>query len=248
MHPLPTGETLEVLVAGCGTGRNAIEIAQKYRRARVLAVDLSLASLAAAKRKTPPALVEAIDYAQADILNIGALNRSFDLISASGVLHHFTDPLAGWRALLGVLKPGGVMHLGLYSDIARREIVAAREFIADKGYGSSTEDIRRCRQELMNSSHRVLAKFNDFFSTSECRDLLFHVQEQRFTIPEINLFLAEQNLGFLGFEFDPGTMQQLRAMFAQAGQSLTDLDAWQDLESNNPDGFANMYQFWVQKC
>jgi SAM-dependent methyltransferase len=240
-------ETIDVLVAGCGTGRNAIEIAQKYRGARVLAIDLSVASLAAAKRKTPQPLADKIQYAQADILNAASLNRTFDLISASGVLHHFADPLTGWRALLNVLKPGGVMHLGLYSDLARRDVVAARKFIAEKDYGASAAEIRRCRQDLMGTAHRVLAKFGDFFSTSECRDLLFHVQESRFTIPAIKAFLAEQNLRFLGFEFDPATMRQVQAMFAQAGKSLVDLDAWHDLETNNPDAFATMYQFWVQK-
>ena len=36
---------IDILRAGCGTGRHPIEVAQKYREARVLAVDLSLASL-----------------------------------------------------------------------------------------------------------------------------------------------------------------------------------------------------------
>ena len=53
-RPLGARERFDVLVAGCGTGRYALEIAQSYRGARVLAVDLSLASLAHAKRKTPP--------------------------------------------------------------------------------------------------------------------------------------------------------------------------------------------------
>ena len=45
--------------------------------------------------------------------------------------------------------------------------------------------------------------FNDFYSTSECRDLLFHVQEHRMTLPQIKAFLVAQELQFLGFEIDP---------------------------------------------
>lgn len=247
LHAAPARATTDILVAGCGTGRNAIEIAQKYRDVNVLAVDLSLASLAHAKRKTPRALANKISYGQADILNIGAIGRSFDVVSASGVLHHLANPFAAWRGLLSVLKPGGVMHLGLYSEIARRDVVAVRKFIADRGYGSTPDEIRRCRQELLNSPHKGIARFADFFSTSECRDLLFHVQESRLTIPAIKAFLAENNLTFIGFEFEPGLMQQYRTVFAQAGQSITDLDRWHILETNYPDTFSAMYQFWVQK-
>ena len=52
--------------------------------------------------------------------------------------------------------------------------------------------------------------FNDFYSTSECRDLLFHVQEHRMTLPQIKAFLAAQDLQFLGFEIDRGTRAPLR--------------------------------------
>src|SRR5262245_4603603 len=67
-RPLGSSSGIEVLVAGCGTGRHPIEVAQKYKDARVLAVDLSLTSLCYAKRKTPAPLAEKIEYAQADIL------------------------------------------------------------------------------------------------------------------------------------------------------------------------------------
>src|SRR5262249_2751578 len=43
---------VDILVAGCGTGRHPVESAQKFAGARVLAIDLSLASLAYAQRKT----------------------------------------------------------------------------------------------------------------------------------------------------------------------------------------------------
>ena len=74
-----------------------------------------------------------IDYAQADILQLGAIGRTFDLIQSAGVLHHLADPWAGWRVLLSLLRPGGVMRIGLYSETARRGVVAARAFIAQRG-------------------------------------------------------------------------------------------------------------------
>lgn len=240
-------EDLDILVAGCGTGWQAISIAQKYRGARLLAIDLSLSSLAFAKRSTPPAVAGRIDYAQADILKLGALGRRFDVVEASGVLHHMGDLFAGWRVLISLLRPNGLMHIGLYSEAARRDVVAARTFIADGGYRATPEDIRRCRQDLIATPLRSLARFADFYSTSECRDLLFHTQEARVTIPQIKSFLSENDLRFTGFEFEAGTQQRLRAHFAQSGWSLTDLDRWHALEADEPALFAGMYQFWVQK-
>src|SRR5712691_2162828 len=92
-------DDIEILVAGGGTGRHPVETAQKFSGARALAVDLSLASLAYAKRKAREAGLTNLDFAQADILKLGSIGRSFDIIEASGVLHHMADPFAGWRVL-----------------------------------------------------------------------------------------------------------------------------------------------------
>jgi SAM-dependent methyltransferase len=245
-RPLASDSSIDVLVAGCGTGRHPIEVAHKYKGARVLAVDLSLTSLCYAKRKTPAPLAEKIEYAQADILKLGSIERTFDLIEASGVLHHLADPTAGWRVLLALLRPGGFMHMGLYSELARRDIVAARAFILEQGYRPTADDIRRCRQELLDSPLSGVAKVSDFFSTSECRDLLFHIQERRLTIPQIKSFIVENDLKFIGFEFAPQVMQRYRDIFG-GDRFVRDLDRWHAFETERPDTFAGMYQFWIQK-
>jgi SAM-dependent methyltransferase len=174
----------------------------------------------------------------------------FDVIEASGVLHHLADPFAGWRALLSMLRPGGVMLLGLYSEIARRDIVAARDFIAARGYRPAADDIRRCRQELFDCADGTPLKnvtlLPDFFSVSGCRDLLFHIQEHRLSLPEIASFIAESNLQFLGFELDPQTRRNYRRRFP-GDAAMTVLEQWHRYETDNPRTFINMYQFWVQK-
>jgi len=243
----PLGKSgIEVLVAGSGTGRHPIEVARQYRDAQVLAIDLSLTSLCYAKRKTPASLAHKIEYAQADILKLAQIDRTFDLIEASGVLHHLADPPAGWRALLSLLRSGGFMHVGLYSELARRDIVAARTFVLEQGYRPTADDIRRCRQDLLNSQLKTVAKAGDFFSTSECRDLLFHIQERRLTIPDIKAFIGENDLKFIGFEFAPRVMQHYRDIFG-GDRFMRDLDRWHAFETERPDTFAGMYQFWVQK-
>jgi Tfp pilus assembly protein PilF/2-polyprenyl-3-methyl-5-hydroxy-6-metoxy-1,4-benzoquinol methylase len=246
LHGLPEGDGLDVLVAGCGTGRLAIAIAQTFAGARILAVDLSLASLAYAQRKSR-ALGCDIAYAQADILQLESIGRTFDFIEVSGVLHHLADPEAGWRVLLSLLRPGGVMRVALYSELARRDIVAARAFCAERGFGPTAHDIRAAREALLGSELRQkLARIPDFYTTSECRDLLFHAQEQRFTIARIRAFLAEQNLTFIGFHIPPPLVAAYGRRFPY-DRGLRALDNWEQFEREQPDTFLSMYQFWVQK-
>ncbi len=244
------GSGHDVLVVGCGTGQQPVDIARSFRDVRVLAVDLSLASLAYAQRQTAALGVVGVEYAQADLLRLGETGRQFDMIQASGVLHHMADPMEGWRALLAMLRPGGVMYVGLYSKLARRDVVAAREFIAAHGFRAIPEDIRRCRQAMMNmaeetSLHR-LSRSSDFGGMSGCRDLLFHVQEHRLSIPEIAGFLSVERLTFLGFDLPTAVARSYRARFPH-DLGMTDFQHWDQFERDHPDTFSGMYQFWVQK-
>jgi 2-polyprenyl-3-methyl-5-hydroxy-6-metoxy-1,4-benzoquinol methylase len=248
--PMADDSAPEVLVAGCGTGSQSILIAQRFRGARVLAIDLSLSSISYAKRKTQELGIHNIEYAQADILKLGEIIDTFDIIESVGVLHHLADPFAGWRTLLSRLRPGGFMGLGFYSELARRHVVKTREFIGACGYTSTPDDIRRFRQDLAAQGESVefqwLSKTPDFYSTSECRDLLFHVQEHRLTLGRIESFLDEFGLHFIGFELDPRVVHQYRARFTD-DPSSTNLRNWASFEADNPDTFAGMYRFWIQQ-
>ena len=248
--PMADDSQPEVLIAGCGTGSQPILMTQRCRGLRILAVDLSLSSISYALRKTREFGITNIEYAQADILRLGGLTRTFDIIAAVGVLHHLADPFAGWRTLLSRLRPGGFMNLGFYSEIARRHVVKARQFIAARGYAGTVDDIRRFRRDLAvqdaSAELQWLSRMPDFYSTSECRDLLFHVQEHRLTLDQIGAFLSESGLRFLGFELDAHVVHQYRIRFAD-DPTATNLHHWELFEADNPDTFLGMYQFWVQK-
>jgi Flp pilus assembly protein TadD/2-polyprenyl-3-methyl-5-hydroxy-6-metoxy-1,4-benzoquinol methylase len=247
----PKGESdvAYILSAGCGTGQLALEITQGIR-SRTLAVDLSTASLGYAKRKALELGLSGIEFAQADLLELGVLGRTFDVIECSGVLHHLADAFVGWKALLPLLRPGGFMTVGLYSEAARKGIAAAQHFVTQGGYGTSMDGIRRCRQDLLNSpacQDFGVAASDDFFGVSSCRDLLFHVQESRTQLPAIDTFLRENGLIFLGFETDPGTLKAYRQRFPE-DSAATNLRFWHIFEEENPSAFSGMYRFWIQKA
>ena len=112
------------------------------------------------------------------------------------MLHHLADPKAGWRVLLSLLAPDGIMRVGLYSEAARRSIVEARALIAERGYPATADGIRALRQDIIRERDEprwnLVVRTVDFYSMSGCRDIFFHVMEHRLTIPEIKSFLDEQ--------------------------------------------------------
>lgn len=245
--PSPTPVAGDVLVAGCGTGRQSVMAGLAYGpAARILAVDLSRASLAYAARMTRRFGLSNIRYAQADILGLVDLDQRFDVIECMGVLHHMAEPMAGWRVLAGLLRPGGTMRVGLYSRHARTLVDTGRAMIAARGLDTGAASIRRFRHEVLSAPGPLAAlpaASADFFTTSGIRDLLFHVQEHTFTIPDLARCLDELGLEFLGF----GLPESIAAkLLAEAGEG-DGLMAWDAVERRHPALFRGMYQFTCRK-
>ena len=239
-----------VLIAGCGTGSHSIN-AIKYKNTNILAVDLSLTSLAYAKRKTEKLGYKNIKYLHADILQLNKLNRKFDIIECAGTLHHMKDPIKGLKVLLDILEPHGFLRIGLYSETGRQHVVKARELIKKRNFRNTNENIKNFRQEIINDiedqSFKLITQSQDFYSTSSVRDFLFHVQEHRFTIPQISKILKDLDLEFLGFFFDDEHIKRKFSKFFPNDKENISLDNWHQFEINNPNIFSSMYQFWVKK-
>jgi len=241
-------ESPEILIAGCGTGQHVVVTASRFSNARVLALDLSLNSLSYALRKTRELEFSNIEYAQADIMELGTLERRFDIIESVGVLHHLGEPWAGLKILVELLRSGGLMLIGLYSQSARQNIVRGRALISQKGYTTAPRDIRRCRQDIIDKAENgdgemaEICNYIDFYSLSSCRDLLFHVQERCFTLLQIEAALKALELRFLGFE----TLRKSKNP-NPSKRANTSLTSWHEFELKNPDTFRSMYQFWCRK-
>tara|TARA_Y100000996_G_scaffold204623_1_gene160521 strand:- start:658 stop:1947 length:1290 start_codon:yes stop_codon:yes gene_type:complete len=238
----------EILIAGCGTGQHSISTASRFLNSSVLAIDLSFSSLAYAKRKTMELGIKNIEYMQADILNLKNLNKKFDIIESSGVLHHMDKPIEGWKILTNCLKKHGLMKIGLYSQLARADIKKIRDEISLLGIESNQPDMISYRNKLIKSNeehHNNILDSLDFYSLSSFRDLLFHAQEHNFTIKQIKNNLQELGLIFCGFEGEK-IISSFKKINNKNGD-LYDLSKWEIFEQNNPNIFSGMYQFWCQK-
>lgn len=241
-----------VLIGGCGSGHHAFVVARQMPKARILAVDLSRASLAHAIRWQRKLGIDNVEFVHGDILKLGVLSQRFQFVESFGVLHHMKDPLAGWRVLVGLTEPGGLMHIGLYSELARRIVVESRAYIAEHGYADTPADIRRFRHAIRAMPDGTYLKDanvcnREFYSVSSLRDLLFHVQEHRYTVPMIRDQAAELGLEFVGFaSLDPGIEEAYRVRFPD-DPTRTNLKNWERFEEEHPRTFRNTYDMWFRK-
>ena len=241
-------KNVEILIAGCGTGQHAITTASKYKNAEIFALDLSFNSLAYAKRNAKELNCKNINFIQGDLLDIRKLNKKFDIIESVGVLHHMAEPLIGWETLTDCLKNDALMLIGLYSEKARKNIANIRKNISSLKIKTSKKNIINFRKDILenyNTKWDSIKYSPDFYSTSGVRDLLFHVQEHRFTVQKIRSYINKLGLVFLGFE-DTYVLDRFKKKYDQIND-LYNLDLWNKFELDNPRIFAGMYQFWCKK-
>ncbi len=242
----------DILIAGCGTGKHAIEVAMSVYGATITAIDLSVSSLSYAVRKALELDIANIKFFHGDILELGGMEKKFDVIESVGVLHHMLDPMAGFRALVSLLKPGGYMKIGLYSSIARKYIADARGAIASQLSDITDDEIREFRNNILRSPETdprkgFFSNYRDFFGMSECRDLVFHVQEHCFTLPQLKTILDQLELSFLGFELHNRSILNTYQNLFPTNPKRNSLENWHAYELKYPNTFAGMYQFWVKK-
>ena len=241
-------DNVDVLVAGCGTGQHAITTATKYENSFITAIDLSATSLSYAKRKAEELNIKNIEFLQMDILDLVNFDKKFNIIEAVGVLHHMAEPFKGWKTLNNRLIPGGLMMIGLYSKIARDHIGTIRDIINKLDIKINKKNIINFREKIISSNanhYKLIKQSPDFYSLSNLVDLLFHVQEHRFTISDIDNYISKINLKFCGFE-----NKEVINLFIKKNKNkhdLYNLDLWNEFEINNNRIFAGMYQFWCQK-
>ncbi len=243
----PIQKESSVLIAGCGTGQQVVN-AQRYKNAKITAIDLSSSSLAYAQRKITQLGIKNVRFIHMDILDLPKLNQKFDVIESSGVIHHMHNPSDGLKALSSALKGNGFIKLGLYSQIARDRLGDEAKIMSEN-IDEEDDRLVEIRQQIIaknNSNSSRLFRINDFYTRSMFRDLCLHVKEHRFTIIQLRDFLDESHLRFLGFLLPQSIKSDYLLSYPDDPYQL-DLDNWNEFELNNPSTFLAMYQFWASR-
>jgi SAM-dependent methyltransferase len=247
-RPSPLPVAADILVAGCGTGREAAITASRFPDSNVTAIDISESSLAYAEARCRALGLDRIEFRLLDLHRAGELGKRFDFITSSGVLHHLPDPEAGWAKLVEVLKPGGGMHVMLYSKVGRLKVRAAQSLIADLR-GRRVDDglLREVRRRLIERAPQLMLGSGDYHTLAGIHDLLLHPHEDPFDVPRIARALDSLGLELLAFEL-PTPLARARYLSEHPHDpDFRDVAAWSALEKSQPFLFAAMYKFWCRR-
>lgn len=191
-------EDKTILIAGCGTSQ-AAKYALRWPEAKVTGIDFSATSVRRTEELKQKYNLNNLDVYQLPLERVSELGRSFDRIVCTGVVHHLADPDAGMRALRGVFKPDGAMHLMVYAPYGRTGIYMMQEYCRRLAIGHSKEDIRDLIEMLKVLPHghpleRLLREAPDFRHEAGLADALLHPQDRAYSVPQFFDFL--QNSGF----------------------------------------------------
>jgi SAM-dependent methyltransferase len=195
---------LRILCAGCGSSQAAL-IALNNPDCVVLGIDLSEASLAHTNRLLDRHKLTNLELRRMSLLDVGELNRSFDLIVSTGVLHHLPNPEAGLKALADVLDQSGSMAIMLYGKTGRAGVYLLQDILQRLGAGQNAEGLRMARELLkfVPSHHYLISTTGqlpkDLADDAGIVDMLLHPQDRAYSVPEIMEFIEAAGLIFFGW-------------------------------------------------
>jgi len=205
-----------VLIAGGGTGDNAISWAEQLRdkeNCEVVYLDMSTASTNIAKKRAAVRKLTDIKWVNDSILNIPDLGLGqFDHVDCAGVLHHLADPDAGLEALVSVLKPNGAMSLMVYAPYGRTGIYVIQNLmrLVNGKEESPRQKIKNTKAILESlpiyHTYKVARQlktltYNDETNAAGIYDMFLHTQDRAYTILEVHDWLERCGLQMAG---EPG--------------------------------------------
>lgn len=189
-----------VLIAGCGTSQ-AARYALRAPAANVTAIDISETSLRHTRALQRRYDLRNLVVRRLAIEDVQNLDRLFDVIVCTGVLHHLPDPDGGLRVLREVLRPRGAMHLMVYARYGRAGIYMMQEYCRLLGIGTSERELQELGATLdaLPGDHAmagVLRHAKDFRRPDAMADALLNPLDRAYTVPELYAWLARCGLSF----------------------------------------------------
>jgi len=196
----PYREDRSILIAGCGTSQ-AAKHASRWPAAHVTGIDFSATSVRCTEELKRKHNLKNLRVYQLPIERVSELETMFDQIVCTGVLHHLADPDAGLRALRGLLKPDGAMHLMVYAPYGRTGIYMLQEFCRRTGIHATDGEIRDLIGALgaLPPGHpleNLLREAPDFRQEAALADALLHPQDRAYSVPQVFDFIKKGGLTF----------------------------------------------------
>jgi SAM-dependent methyltransferase len=173
-----------ILEIGCGTGQMSLYLARGMRI--VIGADLTRASLQLGAAAAERFGVAGVQFVETDLHRPGLRAGAFDVVYASGVLHHTPDPRASFAQMLPLLRPGGMIVIGLYNGFARLPLRLRRAVARISGYRWIPFDpVLRDRKSEPARREAWL------------RDQYRHPEEHRHTVAQVRRWFRESGVEYI---------------------------------------------------
>lgn len=173
-----------IVEIGCGTGQMSLYLARGDRV--VVGADLTRASLALGAAAARRFGLDRVQFVETDLQRPGLRKGAFDVVYSSGVVHHTRDPRSSFAHLVRLVRPGGIVLLGLYNTWARLPSRARRVVARLTGYRAVPFD------PVLKDRTAEPARWRAWL-----RDQYQHPEEHRHSIGEVQRWFAENDVEYL---------------------------------------------------
>ena len=237
----PLQPDLDILIAGCGTNQAAV-FAYNNPTAKVVAVDVSQPSLDHEKFLKDKYSLKNLELQLLPIEEAPSLNRKFDLVMSTGVLHHMDDPKAGMKALADVMRPDAVAAIMLYARYGRTGVELMQAVFREMGLRQDEESLRMVKAAIasLGPDHPLqsyLAIAPDLNFDAGVVDTFLHGRDKSFTVDDCLDLVSSAGLvfqdWFLRKSYYPPNLIEPGNEFFSAVNDLPAEKMWSTMERIN---------------
>ena len=230
---------MAILIAGCGTNQAAV-FAYNNPGAKVVAIDVSQPSLDHHKYLKDKYAMKNLELHRLPIEEVQSLDRDFDLIISTGVLHHLAEPKTGMKALAGCLRPDGVTAIMLYARYGRIGVEIMQAIFREIGLTQEEASLFTVKEAiaLLPADHPVRSYLSfapDLRFDAGLVDTFLHGRDRSYTVDDCLDLVASAGLvfqaWFLKSAYEPPTPPV--GGFYQAVAALADRQRWGVMERIN---------------
>jgi SAM-dependent methyltransferase len=235
----PYKPDMDILIAGCGTNQAAV-FAYTNRAAKVVAVDVSQPSLDHTRYLKDRYALKNLELHLLPIEDLPTLNKDFDLIVSTGVLHHMADPPVGMKALADCLRPDGVAAVMLYARYGRVGVELMQSILRELGLHQDDESLRMAKEGIASlaPSHPLSSYISiapDLQFDAGLVDTFLHGRDRSYTVDDCLDLVASAGLVFQGWflksAYEPPSPPG--GGFYEAVAALPDRQRWGVMERIN---------------
>jgi SAM-dependent methyltransferase len=169
---------------GCGTGQMSLYLARADRL--VVATDLSRPALQLGASAARRFGITGVQFVESDLHRSALKSGAFDVVYSSGVLHHTPKPREAFAHVARLVRPGGIVIVGVYNAVARIPLRLRRTLARATGFRFVPFD-----PVLRERTHERARR------DAWLRDQYRHPEEHRHTVGEVARWFGENNIDYL---------------------------------------------------